>query len=103
MMLNVFSNNTVMKTQEIKEWEDKSKAEIVLTYLQKGGVLEIEGDQLCLSEDDQLCFLVDTPDNDYALYLTNISFNNFLALCNKIPNEVINNLVLHITRPKGNC
>lgn len=103
MMLNVFSDNKTMKVHEFKEWEDKSNSEIVLSYLQKGGVLEIQDDKICMSEDDQLCYLVETPDNDYTLYSMNISFNNFIALCNELPNDFIDELVLNITRPRGNC
>ncbi len=103
-MSNVCFDNLLSRGYKMGDvdLEETAKSDIVMNYLNKGGILEVNGNLLCMAEDDQLCFLVQENDEE-VLYLANISFNQFIKMCNELPDEYIKNLSLFISRPRGHC
>lgn len=105
-MSNVCFENVMSKGYKMNEdfdLKDKAKSDIVLNYLNKGGVLEVNGNLLCMAEDDQLCFLVEDVEGEQTLYLANITFNQFINMCNELSDEYIRNIMLFVARPRGHC
>lgn len=88
--------------KNITKIQEKTNTEIVLDYLNKGGVIEVEGNLLCMSEDDQLCFMVEEKD-EFVLYIAQITINNFINICNSLDDDKIEEIILYVSSPKGNC
>jgi len=90
---------TKMDSFSMKDPYTIPKSELVLQFLNKGGVFRYNDVELCLSDEDKLC-AIEIEDDEEVLYEFHIGFNNFVGMCNEITEEVRLHMFLFIQEPR---